>query len=204
MSGLKPLHCEVERGLNSDEKNDWIIFLNWIISRWRNSFNITITGQAKVNYCRIILPIVLCLKQFPNCHIPYHDHQPIWQVLVNSYKKSDVQVLTNATSDHHPIWHVLVNVRLLSVDHHVLYALHMVCPRLCRRHPVPGQIGLIFLSDFSRAAWLDWDTKEKRGWEQSIRTPILCFKNTTNRDGGGTELIGHCMQEGLRCSRHTL
>ena len=87
MSGLKPLHCEVERGLNSDEKNDWIIFLNWIISRWRNSFNITIIGQAKVNYCRIILPIVLCLKQFPNCHIPYHDHQPIWQVLVNSYKK---------------------------------------------------------------------------------------------------------------------
>ena len=123
-----------------------------------------------MNSCRIILPIVLCLKQFPNCHIPYHDHQPIWQVIVNSYKKSDVQDLTNATSDHHPIWHVLVNVCLLSVDHHILYALHVVCPRLCRRHPIPGQIRLIFLSDLVEQLDLT-EVRKRKGAESSLFGP---------------------------------
>ena len=91
-------------------------------------------------------------------------------------QKSDLQDLTNATSDHHPIWHVLVNVRLLSVDHHVLYALHMVRPRLGRRHPIPSQVRLIFLSDIVEQL----DSNEVR---YRKGTPILCFRNTI-RDGG--------------------
>ena len=91
-------------------------------------------------------------------------------------QKSDVQDLTNATSDHHPIWHVLVNVCLLSVDHHVLYALHMVRPRLGRRHPIPSQVRLIFLSDIVEQL----DSNEVR---YRKGTPILCFRNTI-RDGG--------------------